>query len=350
VNTALTGILLNGVSTGISDFSASPEKFATTFTITNGFVQGLNTLQFQVTDTTADYTGLRVAMSAVGQILPAGAPTLLANPTPVTCVDYLQTAISNNATFSVVAIGRPPLTYQWYNAANNSTSISTALGQPGGVTTTNRALILPNPSSAGDPTNFYCIVTDASGSVTSSVVDLTIVSADIPPVAPNYTNSIYENTTLTYNESVLLNASSSQCNLGLTFGSLGTNSTSGNVTTAGVVVTYTPVTNHIGQDSFTYSVTDQLSGTATGTNFINIVATTPPVLSAAVLSSGNIVLSGSGGTPNLTYDVLETTNVATPLTNWTDLGTFNFSGTGSFSNSIPVSTSPPNMFYRIRVP
>ncbi len=62
------------------------------------------------------------------------------------------------------------------------------------------------------------------------------------------------------------------------------------------------------------------------------------------------MLSGSGGTANGTYDVLTSTNVGTPLTNWTDLASSNFNGSGHFSFSIPVSTNPPVQFFRIRVP
>jgi hypothetical protein len=125
------------------------------------------------------------------------------------------------------------------------------------------------------------------------------------------------------------------------------------VTQTSVVITYTPPTNTLGQDSFTYTVSDttgQANDSSTGTNFINIVGISTPVLSSAVLSGGNVVLSGHGGAAGGTYDVLTATNAATPLTNWTDLGAFSFNGSGNFSNSIPVSTNPPNEFFRIRVP
>ena len=67
LNTTGDDIVLNGQSTGIKNTSELPYKVAESFTINKGFVAGLNTLDFVVTNTgvpppnmTASYTGLRV--------------------------------------------------------------------------------------------------------------------------------------------------------------------------------------------------------------------------------------------------------------------------------------------------
>jgi fibronectin-binding autotransporter adhesin len=75
-----------------------------------------------------------------------------------------------------------------------------------------------------------------------------------------------------------------------------------------------------------------------------------PTINAPVISGGNLIFSGTGGTPGGTYTVLTSTNIALPAAQWTTntVGTFN--GSGAFSNALPVSTSESARFYRLRIP
>jgi hypothetical protein len=76
----------------------------------------------------------------------------------------------------------------------------------------------------------------------------------------------------------------------------------------------------------------------------------PPVLSAPRLSSGNLIVTGAGGTPNASYTWYATTNLAAPVT-WTPTAiTGNLDGAGAFSNAIPVSTTTPARFFRLHLP
>lgn len=80
------------------------------------------------------------------------------------------------------------------------------------------------------------------------------------------------------------------------------------------------------------------------------VAPTAPVLAAPAYSGGNIILTGTGGTPNASYTWLQTTNLTVPI-NWTTntIGTLN--GAGALSNAIPVNVSQPGgLFLRLRLP
>src|SRR5439155_11053410 len=55
---------------------------------------------------------------------------------------------------------------------------------------------------------------------------------------------------------------------------------------------------------------------------LNVVTGPPrPVISSTKLSGGNLIFSGTGGTANGSYCVLTTTNLTTPMTNWTALVT-----------------------------
>ena len=81
----------------------------------------------------------------------------------------------------------------------------------------------------------------------------------------------------------------------------------------------------------------------------NLVAY-PPIVSAPVVSGTNLVVTGTGGSANVQYTWLTTTNLTTPLTNWTVLTTGRLSGSGGFSNSFPISPSQPAQFFQLRVP
>jgi autotransporter-associated beta strand protein len=83
---------------------------------------------------------------------------------------------------------------------------------------------------------------------------------------------------------------------------------------------------------------------------IRIVSETTPVIGNISVSGGNLVMSGTGGVTNGTYYVLTSTNIATPLANWTRLLTnpFDVGGNFNFTNAIPP-TAPQN-FYLLQLP
>lgn len=86
-----------------------------------------------------------------------------------------------------------------------------------------------------------------------------------------------------------------------------------------------------------------------GTNLPSTVVV-PPTLNAATVSGGNLILTGTGGTPNASYTWLTSTNVTTPIANWTTNTTGALDGTGALSNAIPVDVSKPASFFRLRMP
>jgi titin len=64
----------------------------------------------------------------------------------------------------------------------------------------------------------------------------------------------------------------------------------------------------------------------------------------------NLVLSGNGGSANVTYHVLGSANVALPLTNWIALLTNQFDASGNFIFTNTISPAIPIRFYRLSVP
>ena len=75
----------------------------------------------------------------------------------------------------------------------------------------------------------------------------------------------------------------------------------------------------------------------------------PPIVSAPHVSGGNLIVTGTGGTPNRGYTWLTATNLTAPI-NWTTNSTGVLDGTGSFSNSIPINPGLPASFFKLRMP
>ena len=84
-----------------------------------------------------------------------------------------------------------------------------------------------------------------------------------------------------------------------------------------------------------------------GTNLPSAIVT-PPVLGAVTVAGGNLILTGTGGTPGAGYTWLTTTNLAPPVV-WTTNSTGTLNGVGAFTNSIPVGSVPAS-FFRLRLP
>jgi hypothetical protein len=79
-------------------------------------------------------------------------------------------------------------------------------------------------------------------------------------------------------------------------------------------------------------------------------ATSGPTISVPVVSGGNLILTGTGGTAGGTYHWLTTTNLALPLSAWATNSAGVFNSSGAFSNVIPISPSQPAGFVVLKIP
>jgi rhamnogalacturonan endolyase len=82
---------------------------------------------------------------------------------------------------------------------------------------------------------------------------------------------------------------------------------------------------------------------------IGVVSSNSPAISSAALSGGNLVVQGTGGTPNWYYYVLSSANVALPLSQWTVTATNQFDNVGNFNCPISADPNAPQQFYLIKV-
>jgi hypothetical protein len=74
-----------------------------------------------------------------------------------------------------------------------------------------------------------------------------------------------------------------------------------------------------------------------------------PTFETPKFSEGNLMLTGTGGTPNSGYTWLVATNLSAPI-NWTTNSTGVLDGTGAFSNAIPITAIPSARFFKLRMP
>lgn len=105
--------------------------------------------------------------------------------------------VGQPATFSVVAAGTAPLSYQWQNAATNANI-------PGATSAT---YVISSPALADSGSTFCVVITNSVGSATSATVTLTVHTAP-PPAAVTvltYHNDVAR-TGLNSNETILTTA------------------------------------------------------------------------------------------------------------------------------------------------
>jgi hypothetical protein len=159
-------------------------------------------------------------------------------------------------------------------------------------------------------------------------------------------------------------------------GSTGNSFSVANGNTHQAIITYkfsswadgTPVTMIASVDGTTIDAQSFTWNGTGGTNYMmmqvyafetigNFQITTLPVTSsrsltvnAATVSRGDLILTGTGGSPGNGYTWLTTSNLSIPMAEWTTNTTGIFKGSGAFSNAIPIDNSQPAQFFRLRSP
>lgn len=80
---------------------------------------------------------------------------------------------------------------------------------------------------------------------------------------------------------------------------------------------------------------------------ISVIATTvppPPNITGVSLSGTTLLIHGTNGIPNEPFVLLESTNLAAPLSGWVPVMTNAFDGSGDFSLSVATTNSPQEFF------
>ena len=88
-------------------------------------------------------------------------------------------------------------------------------------------------------------------------------------------------------------------------------------------------------------------------NGVQAAATTMPPQPQVVgvsMAGGSLVFSGTNGLPGGAYTIWSSTNLATPLTNWIQVGAGTFDGNGNFGTTNVINASETQQFYLLRQP
>jgi hypothetical protein len=130
-------------------------------------------------------------------------------------------------------------------------------------------------------------------------------------------------------------------------GATATDACAGNLT-GSIVTTNTVNTNVPSAYTNTYTVRDA-SGNAAVTNRTVLVVTRPALTGLAHLGNGAFQFSFTN-TPGARFNVLATTNLALPLSEWSVLGPVAESPPGQFHFTDLTATNHPARYYRLRWP
>jgi len=151
-------VRINGQVTGIT-YDGNFGAFSAEFTISSGFVDGTNTIEFVVNNAGdgVNPTGFRAELQGTADLVaPPGTPPQITRQPESTTVSFKETAV-----FNVSVYGSRPLAYQWRHAGRSV---------PGA---TNAALLIPF-ASVGDIGLYDVVVTNVFGMATSAPATLAL--------------------------------------------------------------------------------------------------------------------------------------------------------------------------------
>jgi hypothetical protein len=241
-------------------------------------------------------------------------------------------------TFSCVAHGQPPLTYQWLGDDNPI------------VGATNRILSYNPVVQGAQPRNIKVMVSNDTGSVTSQNAVLTLVPDNQPIVASGYNLVGFAGTPLVLPLSALIQQASDPDGDPITvagFDSTGSNTASpAEITLTDAFLTYSNKVDFTGTDRFNVTLTDGLGGDATVTVNVSVQPLTGPQLSISHGSQGTVRLTWPATATTQGFRLVSADRVDAPTTNAVP-GIALTEGDQSVLNLTPTTST---QFYRLVYP
>jgi hypothetical protein len=255
--------------------------------------------------------------STVAQVTVDSAPLILIQPVSQTAI------LGSNVTFFVTAMSVPTVHYQWYRQTN---AISGA---------TNAILTLTNVQSSA-ATNYAVLIWNGNGTVTSSVVTL---SVKIPPAIITQPQS----------QSVLAGQSAAFSALASGTGPLGYQWSFNGAPLPGATNLLLTISNALTSLSGSYTLTVTNVAGATNSTTAALTVTIPPV----TLSSGggaNLGMTSNGFAFQFSPPIGTTyiISASSDLANWTAIATNTVSNSPVVFTD-PASTNQSLRFYQVAV-
>jgi fibronectin-binding autotransporter adhesin len=186
------------------------------------------------------------------------------------------------------------------------------------------------------------------GGLTNSLVQVVNSS----PTVGDTNAGVTQNQTLAIGNAELLALGNDPDGDALSLASAGPTSTNGGtITLTGGNVNYTPVTDFVGTDAFSFVLSDTYGASATGMVVVTVSALNPPppniVVPPAYDSASGTFTVTFAGIPNLTYSVQW---AAAPTGPWDFLATATAGTNGLFEVSDTELPPPPARYYRTTYP
>jgi len=208
--------------------------------------------------------------------------------------------------------------------------------------------LVANPASGSNfpigATPVTVTATDIHGNSNSCGFTVTVILDHAPVTGSINLGAVANHPRTLLIDKVLGEASDSDNNT-LTLTSVSANSTNGGtVTLTETNIIYTPVPNFAGADSFTYTISDGHTGTASGSVLILVLSENDASLNQVgqpTATNGTVVVRFAG-IPGLTYSVQRSSDQVS----WTAAGTYLVPATGvaEFTDSTPAAQPP--YYYR----
>jgi hypothetical protein len=288
-------ILLNGVNTGVPA-TAGFQSF-TSFTITNGFNFGTNTIDFVISNSPpgASPMGFRVEISGYAPSNPPVAPIITVPPASQIVQD------GSSANFSVTTAGGRPTYYQWYFEGFE-------LIDENGPT-----LQITPVTQIDHQGQYWVVLSNSYGAATSAIAVLTV---NLPPDPGTFHTATLQNSGRSHSFGELLAVCGDGDGDTLTITNVTASTNGGFVSIVGTNVLYVPLPPFVGRDEFDFTVSDGRGGTTTGTVVVDVYPADGSGLRlvSATPSGGGTDLVFSG-LPGRTYHVLRAIEVTGPWTN-----------------------------------
>jgi hypothetical protein len=83
---------------------------------------------------------------------------------------------------------------------------------------------------------------------------------------------------------------------------------------------------------------------------ISVLITARPVIQPPALSAGRLIFAGTGGVADARNHLISSSNLLTPLSNWTALATNCFDAGGNFLLTNPLNPAQPWQFFKLEIP
>jgi len=254
-----------------------------------------------------------------------------------------QTVIVHDVTAPTITC---PANISVFTTNGSGTTVSFTL--PNGADNCGVASVVASPASGSNfpigTTPVVVTVTDVGGNSSQCSFNVTVV-LNTAPVAGNDNMGAVQNHSRSIRIEKCVSNDFDLDDDALTVIAVSASTNGGTVTFNSTDITYTPATNYVGADAFTYTISDGRGGVATATVLVT-------VYSQDALTSNILSLTMDGGTatlrfagiPGFTYHVERTSDMTAPVT-WTDLGSIVVPANGIAV--YPDTTAPGgSAFYR----